>query len=156
MSTTATQIVTDVMVALEAKQFEKAATYLADDFRFIGWTPLPLNKNQFTKISSELAYGMPNLSYNFHDLYEVDALQGEGIRERAAIRVTGTQVNEFVLVPLGLPPIPQVAQSVALPEEHWEYVVRDNTIATIDVEQVPGGGISGLLHQFGIDIPIIQ
>jgi hypothetical protein len=156
MSTTATQIVTDFMVALEAKQFEKAATYLADDFRFIGWTPLPLNKDQFIRLSSELAYGMPNLSYNFHDLHEVDALPGEGNRERAAIRVTGTQVNEFVLVPLGLPPIPQTAQSVALPEEHWEYVVRDDTIVTIDVEPVPGGGISGLLHQFGINIPIIQ
>lgn len=156
MSTPATQIVTAFMEALETKQFEKAATYLADDFQFSGWTPLPLNKDQFIKIASELASGMPNLSYNFHDLHEVDALLGEGSRARATIRVTGTQTDSFILTPLGLPPIPQMAQSISLPEEHWEYVVKDDTIATIDVEPVPGGGISGLLHQFGIDIPIIQ
>src|SRR5260370_11195297 len=130
MTTTETQIVTDFMEALETKQFEKAATYLADDFRFIGWSPLPLNKDQFIKVSSELAYGMPNLSYNFHDLHEVDALAEEGIRERAAIRVTGTQVNEFVLVPLGLPPIPQMAQSVALPDDHWKDVARLHVTVT--------------------------
>ena len=156
MSTTPTQQVTDLMEALENKQFEKAATYLAGDFRFIGWTPLPLNKDQFLKISSELAGGMPNLSYNFHDLHEVDALLGEGSRLRAAIQVTGFQTDSFILTPLGLPPIPQMAQSIALPEEHWDYVVKDDAIAVIDVERVPGGGISGLLHQFGIDIPIIQ
>jgi hypothetical protein len=40
--------------------------------------------------------------------------------------------------------------------EHWEYVVKGNTIASIRVEQVSGGGITGILQQLGIDIPIIQ
>jgi len=57
---------------------------------------------------------------------------------------------------LSLPIIPQMGKSVSLPEEHWEYVVRGNAIAAIDAEHVPGGGITGLLHQLGVDAWIIQ
>ncbi len=156
MNTRAAEIVTAFMEALEAKEFDKAATYLSDDFQFTGSTPRPLNKDQFIRLSSELAEGMPNLSYHFHDLQEVDELQGVGSRERATIQITGTQVNSFELVPLSLPPIPETGLPVSLPEAHWEYLVRGDTITAIDVEQVPDGGISGLLQQLGIDVPIIQ
>jgi hypothetical protein len=49
--------------------------------------------------------------------------------------------NTFQVVPLGLPPIPETNNSVSLPQEHWEYVVKGDTIAFIPVEQVSGGGI---------------
>jgi hypothetical protein len=52
--------------------------------------------------------------------------------------------------------MPETNNSVSLPLEHWEYVVKGNTIASIRVEQVAGGGIAGMLQQLGIDIPIIQ
>ena len=156
MNTRAAEIVAAFMEALEAKEFDKAATYLSDDFQFSGSTPLPLNKDQFIRLSSELAEGMPDISYHFHDLQEVDEKLGEGIRERATIQITGTQVNSFELVPLSLPPIPETGLSVSLPAVHWEYLVRGEAITTIDVERVPGGGIPGLLQQLGIDIPIIQ
>ncbi len=155
MNTRAAEIVTAFMEALEAKEFDKAATYLSDDFQFTGSTPRPLNKDQFIRLSSELAEGMPNLSYHFHDLQEVDELQGVGSRERATIQITGTQVNSFELVPLSLPLIPETGLPVSLPEVHWEYLIKGDTITAIDVEQVPGGGIYGMLQQLGIDIPII-
>jgi hypothetical protein len=75
---------------------------------------------------------------------------------RAAIQITGTHTNTFQIAPLGLPLMPETNNSVALPVEHWEYVVKGNTIASIRVEQVSGGGITGILQQLGIDIPIIQ
>ena len=156
MSTRAAEIVAAFMEALEAKEFDKAATYLSDDFQFTGSTLRPLNKDQFIKVASELAEGMPNISYHFHDLQEVEEQQGEGIRERAIIQITGTQVNSFELVPLSLPTIPETGLPVSLPAVHWEYLVRGDTITAIDVEQVPDGGISGMLQQLGIDIPIIQ
>jgi len=49
-----------------------------------------------------------------------------------------------------------MGESVSLPEEHWRYVIRDNKIARIIIDRVPGGGITGLLHQLGVDVPIIQ
>jgi hypothetical protein len=70
--------------------------------------------------------------------------------------MTGTQTDGFILPPLGLPPIPQMARTVSLPEEHWNYTLQNGKIAQITVQRVPGGGIQGLLHQLGIDMPIIQ
>jgi hypothetical protein len=115
MNTRAAEIVTALMEALEAKEFDKAATCLSDDFQFTGSTPRPLNKDQFIRLSSELAEGMP----------------------------------------ISLPTIPETGLPVSLPEAHWEYLVRGEAITTIDVEWVPGGGISGMLQQLGINIPII-
>jgi hypothetical protein len=156
MNTSATDRVTTFMEALEVKEFDKATAYLSDTFQYSGSTPKPLNKQQFIRYSSELAEGMPNLSYSFHDLQEVEEELGEGKRMRAAIHITGTHTNTFQVVPLGLPLIPETNKAVSLPEEHWEYVVKDNTIATIRVQHVAGGGIAGILQQLGVDIPIIQ
>jgi hypothetical protein len=156
MHTSATDIVTTFMEALEVKEFDKATAYLSETFQYSGSTPKPLNKQQYIRYSSELAEGMPNLSYNFHDLQEVEEELGEGNWMRAAIQITGTHTNTFQVVSLGLPLIPETNKSVSLPEEQWEYIIKGNTIATIRVEHVAGGGIAGILQQLDVDIPIIQ
>ena len=156
MNVTATEIVTAFMEALEFKEFDKAAAYLSDNFQFSSSTPLSLNKDKFISYSSALAAGMPNLSYHFHDLREVVERLGEGNRVRATIQIIGTHTKDFQVLLLGFPPIPATNKSVLLPEEHWEYAVKGNTIAFIRVEQVSGGGIGGILQQLGVDIPIVQ
>ncbi len=127
----AVDTVKDFMIALEAKEFDKAASYLSDEFVFSGWTPQP----QAVK--------------DVHDLEQEDSV-------KAAIQMTGTQTDGFILPPLGLPPIPQMARTVSLPEEQWNYTLQDGKIVRIMVHRVPGGGIQGLLQQLGIDVPIIQ
>ena len=148
-------IVNDFMVALESKDFDTAASYLSDDFVFSGWTPQPLDKDQFMTVMRELKAGIPNLSYHFHTVRDVQDLVQES-NVKAAIQMTGTQTDSFILPPLGLPPIPQMARSVSLPEEHWDYTLQNGKIVKITVQRVPGGGIQGLLRQLGIELPIIQ
>ena len=156
MNVTATEIVTAFMEALEFKKFDKAAAYLSDNFQFSGSPPLSLNKDKFISYSSALATGMSNLSYHFHDIREVVESLGEGNRVRATIQMTGTHTNDFQVLLLGFPPIPATNKSVLLPEEHWDYALKDNTITFIRTEHVSGGGIVGILEQLGIDIPIVQ
>jgi predicted ester cyclase len=151
----ATEIVNAFMQALETKEYARAGDYLSDSFFFIGFTPRPLTKSQFLEVMSRLAAGFPDLSYTFHGVYE-DTATAEGTPVRGTVRITGTQTDSFTLSPLGLAPIPQTARSIALPEETWEYLIRDNAIASIRVDHVPGGGIEGLLSQLGISDPIIQ
>ena len=153
--TRATEIVSAFMLALEAKEFVKAASYLSDAMIFTGFTPAPLSKKQFINVMSELAEGFPNLAYNLHGVEEV-AETMEGNRVRGAVQITGTQSDSFKLPQLGIGPIPQMAASVSLPEENWEYQVENNAIASIRIERKPGGGIEGLLNQLGIHDPIIQ
>jgi hypothetical protein len=153
--TSATETVNAFMQALEVKEYSRAANYLSDTLFFIGFTPRPLSKKQFVTVMEGLTDGFPNLSYNVHDVKEVDDTL-EGKRVRATVHIAGTQVDTFVLPPLGLAPIPQTGRSISLPEETWEYLIRDDVISTIRVDSVPGGDMEGLLNQLGIDDPIIQ
>ena len=153
----ATEIVTAFMTALESKQYNAAADYLSDDFVFSGSTPQPLTKDGFITTMSGLASGIPNLSYHFRDIHDIPAQQQwQEERIEATIQMTGTQTDSFVLPPLSLPPIPQMGKSISLPQEHWQFSVKGDKITMLTTDRVPGGGITGLLAQLGIDVPIVQ
>ena len=151
----AEDIVKAFILALESKDFATASSYLVDDFIFSGWTPQPLDRSQFLSLMQGLKEGIPNLAYHFHAVHDVHE-RIEDNRVKVAIQLSGTQTDGFILPPLGLPPIPQMGQAVSLPEEHWNFTVERDQIARIAVERVNGGGIQGLLHQLGVDMPIIQ
>ena len=151
----ATEIVSAFMAALETKEYGKAGDYLFDTFFFSGFTPKPLPNDQFIMVMSGLTAGFPALSYNFHNVQEVDNT-AEGAQVTGTVRITGTQTDSFILPPLGLAPIPQMAGSISLPETTWKFLVRDDKIASIRVDRVPGADMEGLLNQLGISDPIIQ
>lgn len=153
--TTATDTVTNFMDKMENLNFDAAATYLADNFTCSGLTPRPLNKSHFIQLMKGLAEGMPNLSFHCNNVHEVEG-RLTGSVEQATIQITGRQSDGFILPPLGLPPIPQTDASVSLPSEHWNFTVQGDKIVKVAVEQMPGGGIVGLLKQLGVDIPIYQ
>ncbi|GAC1378138.1 MAG: hypothetical protein NVSMB33_01610 [Ktedonobacteraceae bacterium] len=143
------------MTALETKDLDTARSYLTEDFVLSGWTPQPLDAKQLMAVIGGLQEGIPNLLFHFHSVHDIRERQ-EDSRVRASTQLTGTQTEGFVLPPLGLPPIPQTAKMVSLPEEQWNYTVVDDKITRIAVEHAPSGGIQGLLQQLGVDVPIIQ
>ncbi|HLZ61221.1 MAG TPA: nuclear transport factor 2 family protein [Ktedonosporobacter sp.] len=147
---TNSDIVKLFMNALEINDFEVAADYLADNFIFSGWTPLPLYKKDFMAVIQGLKEGFPGLMFNLHNVQEAD----NGVT--GTIQVAGYQTDSFILPSLGLPPIPQMARSVSLPTEEVEYLLRDGKIEVMSVEPVKEGGIKGILHQLGVDVPIVQ
>ncbi len=149
------ELVKAFMDALEAKDFDTASSYLADDFLFSGWTPQPLDRTQFMAVMDGLKEGIPSLSYNFHTVRDVQDVQQES-RVKATVQMMGTQTESFILPPLGTPPIPQMAGTISMPEEQWNYTLENGKIARIVVGHVAGGGIQGLLHQLGVDLLIEQ
>src|SRR5689334_7065137 len=116
----AKEIVYDFMEALEAREFTRAADYLADSMIFTGFTPAPLTKKHFIAVMSGLAAAFPNLMYDFH-VTEESAQTVEGSRVKGTVQTAGTQVNSFELPALGIGPIPQMAGSISLPQEYWEF-----------------------------------
>ncbi|HZT98010.1 MAG TPA: hypothetical protein VFA10_00010 [Ktedonobacteraceae bacterium] len=144
------------MTALEANDRKTAANYLSNDFAFIGWTPRPLNKDDFLTVMGGLKAGMPGLVFNLHDLREESNAIVGTITVYGSIQVVGHQTNAFNLPPLSLPPIPQMDGNVSLPTEQVEYRIENNQIVRWSVQRIQGGGIEGMLHQFGVESPIIQ
>ena len=148
-------IVIAFMQALETKDFQAASGLLSDTFYFSGSMPQPLTEEQFINFFRELSAGIPNLSLHPHDAHDVEESE-EGKRVNATIQITGRQENAINLYMLSLPIIPQLARSVSLSPEQWQFVVRDGLIAAIDAQPTPGAGVAELLHQLGVDAMMIQ
>jgi hypothetical protein len=139
------------MTALEGQEFQEASDYLNEDFLFSGWTPQPLNKQNFLDTFKNLKEGIPGLIFNLHNVSDNANHQVNG-----TIKIAGYQSDSFILPALGTPPIPQMARSVSLPSEEVTFVLNNGKISQMQVHLVEGGGIQGLLEQLGIDLPIIQ
>ncbi|MBV9712448.1 MAG: nuclear transport factor 2 family protein [Ktedonobacteraceae bacterium] len=150
MSDTQEDIVRTFMTALETNDQDTAASYLREDFTFSGWTPQPLNKKDFLTVMGGIKSGIPGLIFNLHNVDEQeDAVTG-------TMQIAGYQTDSFVLPPLGLPPIPQTANSVSLPAENVKFLLGNNQITHMIVQHVAGGGINGLLRQLGISVDVSQ
>ena len=150
MSDTQEDRVRSFMTALETNDQDTIASYLSEDFTFSGWTPQPLNKKDFLTVIGGIKTGIPGLIFNLHNIDE----QGDTIT--GTMQIAGYQTDSFILPPLGLPPIPQTANSVSLPAEDVKFSLRNTQIASMIVQRTPGGGITGLLRQLGIDVTLSQ
>ncbi len=146
----ATDIVRGFVTAIENNEKEETINPLTDDFVFSGWTPKPLDKADFITTFAELKSGIPGLMFNLHNMAE------QGNTVTGSIQVAGYQSDSFSIPPLSLPPIPQMARSISLPVEDVAFELEGDKIKTWRVHHVPGGSITGLLHQLGFDAPIIQ
>jgi hypothetical protein len=153
--TATTETVLAFMLAVEGGQFDTAKGYLVDTFTLSGWTPGPLNRDDFITLISNLKFAMPGLSYNFHGSRELDEKE-QGSQEVGMVQISGKQENSLNLPPLSLPPIPQMAQTVSLPPTRWYFTVQDNLISSIYVEHVHDGDFYALLNQLGTDVRPIQ
>ncbi len=133
--------------ALEAKEFEKAASYLADDFVFSGPVPQPIGKQEFIAVQSAFESAFEDWSFNSHDEVE------QGDRVLAAVQITGTHTRDLILPMPGMPAIPATHKKISLPEEHMEFTFKGDKIASLTSDNMPGGGVPGVLHQIGVQLP---
>ncbi len=144
----ATEIVKTFITALQSGDMEVAANYMSDDFVVRGWTPYPLDKAKFLATQSALLDAMPDFSYNLSDAHKA------GNEVEALIQVTGTQTGDLALPMHGMPPFPATGLAVDLPQVQTRFVLKDNKVSEMNVESVPGGGLTGLLQQVGTELPV--
>jgi hypothetical protein len=143
-------ITRNFMQDLENNDLAAAASYLHDTFIFSGWTPRPLDKQGFLDLIAGLKEGIPGLIFNLHNL------QKQHMDFTGTMQIAGYQSDSFIIPSLGIPPIPQTANSISMPAEDVTFTLNRDQITTMDVQRVPDGGIKGLLHQLGIDVTIVQ
>ena len=144
---TKTETIKAFSAALEAREFERAASYLADDFIFSGPVPQPIGKQEFIAIQSAFENAFEDWSFNSHDEVE------QGDKVVAAVQITGTHTRDLILPMPGMPTIPATNKKVSLPEEHLEFTFKGDKIASLTSDNVPGGGVPGVLQQIGVPLP---
>ncbi len=142
-------IVEMAVKAIEAHDIQALSTLVADDFDF----PLPggiaqLHKNDYIGLMGTLVQALPDLSFN------VSHVEVQDNTVRLTTRWTGTQLGPLTLP--GLSPFQPTRRRIVLPETIDEYTISDDRIVSLKIQDVPGGGIPGLLAQLGVISPRSQ
>lgn len=133
----------DIVKALDAQisggDLQKAGDYMADDFRFVGVGPETLGKQESLGVWGSLRAAMPDFNHNMSNFREAYNIV------YATVEVTGTHTGTLS-VPNG-PELAPTGRTFRNPVERIAITVRDGKAAEWVVEQVPGGGVPGILGQ---------
>jgi hypothetical protein len=138
----ALDVVKGGFAAAESKDWKKFEGYLADDFVFSGATPQPVGKKEFVGLQMALQAAMPDWNFN-----------ASGDKVTVDMRITGTQTQELSLPMPGFPKVPATNKKVSLPSQPGTYTVKGDKLVSLEVKEVQGGGLPGILAQLGVKMP---
>lgn len=142
----AEEVVTKYFRALEERDVDKVAGLLVGDFVFVNPVE-PMSKEDFLRFMEGLFAGFPDYRFDHGDM------RADGDVVTVGLRMSGTHTGTLDLPMPGLKPVPATGKKVVLPEQRFDYEVRDGRIATITPEPMPHAGIIGLLEQIGVKLP---
>jgi hypothetical protein len=135
----ALEIVTKLDKEISGGDLAKAAAYLAEDFRFVGVGPQPLNKSEALGVWATIRAALPDFSHNMRNQREAFSVV------YATVEAAGTH-TATLSIPNG-PTVPATQRKWRNPLERVAITVRDGKVKEWAVEAVPGGGMAGLLGQ---------
>ncbi len=139
-----------LMDSIQKGDFETAKSMLADDFRFSGPVPEPINKEAWLEMSSILKTAFPDLNYHFK------VIGAEGDVVRAISQLGGTHTGPFDLTNMHMGIIPATDKTFSGKHEKTKITVKDNKITAWVVEPTEGAGLKSILDQLGVTLPAIQ
>jgi hypothetical protein len=131
--------------ALDAGDFDTAASYLADNFQFSGtMMPEALGAQQWLGMSMALRAGIPDMSYNF-TLHESDESS-----VRVSSRISGTHTQDLDMTGMGMGVVAPTGVAFTCGEEFSVGRVEGGKVTSIHLEQSPNSGLMDLFQQLGI------
>lgn len=142
-----TQVVNQVAAAIEAQDWDGVRALLSGDFKFSGAVPEPISAEQWIGVHRALAGAIPDLRMNYVPS------KSNGLHTSGTVKLTGTHTGEFNLPLPGLPRVAPTGNAIANPTEHVEVFVQDGRVTEWQVEQLPNGGLFGILSQMGVALP---
>ena len=138
------EIVQALMDSVQKGDFENAKSMLADDFRFSGPIPKPINKEAWIGMSLGLKTAFPDL--NCH--YKVIGTEGDVVRSTS--QLSGTHSGSFDLTNMNMGVIPATNKTFSAKLEKTKVNVKENKITSWVVEPTEGAGLKAILGQLGI------
>jgi predicted ester cyclase len=131
--------------SIQKGDFENAKSMLADDFKFSGPIPEPINKEAWLGMSSSLKTAFPDLDYHFK------VIGAEGDVVRTTSQLSGTHTGSFDLRNMNMGVIPATNKIFSGKVEKTKVTVKDNKITSWVVEPTEGAGLTAIIHQLGVE-----
>lgn len=141
------EIVHNLMNHIQKGEFEKARTLLADDFKFSGPVPQPINAEEWLAMGVSLRAAFPDLNYNFN----IQSERGDVVI--ATTQLSGTHRNDFDLTKMDMGTIPATNKAFRTDRENTKITVRDNKVISWEAESIEGAGLMAILRQLGVEVP---
>jgi hypothetical protein len=135
-------------MAINSGDWEKVASFLSEDFKFIGPVPEPVGGMEWIGLSESMKRAFPDIRYNLR----IDSIEGEIVRTTTQLR--GTHTGDFDLTAMGFGVIPATGISFSNPEEEGDAVVRGNKVISLQVKSTEGSGLMGILQQIGVEVAV--
>jgi len=139
--------VQSLMDAIQMGNFERAKSYLSNDFRFSGPVPEPIVGEAWMGMSASLKAAFPDLDYQF----KIESIDGDTANISAQLK--GTHKGKLDLTFLHMGVIPATGKSFRAAHEHGKATLRGGKIATWAMEPTEGAGLMAILGQLGIEVP---
>ncbi len=141
--TDAQALAAQLFASIEAQDFETAHFLLSEDFEFSGVTEVPLSADQWLNEHRALAQALPDLCFNY------TPTSGACGKAEGTVQISGTHTGVFVAPLLELPPIAATGEKILNPKEHIWITAQDGKLTELIIEDVPLGGLIGILSQMG-------
>jgi len=135
-----------VMAAIEAADWDRARSFLADDFRFSGPVPAPIDAETWLGVHRALYEAMPDLRFN------PSAFDETADGARLGVALTSTHTGTLTLPPLGINGYAATGRRVSFPLETATVTVRDGKIVSWANVTPPNGGLAGIAQQVGLEL----
>lgn len=145
----ATTTVKSLMDSIQKGDFEKARSFLSNDFIFSGSVPEPVNTEAWLAIGLSLIRAFSDLDYQFH------TVRAEGGTVKISAQLKGTNNGDFDLSSLHMGIIPATKKSFATAREQGKATVKGNLVTSMAFEPNMGAGMLAILGQIGIQTPTI-
>ncbi|MDP4194598.1 MAG: hypothetical protein Q8940_06095 [Bacteroidota bacterium] len=143
-----TDIVEEFLISVEEGNFTRAEGLVSDDFQVSGVAPEPLGIREYLSVHRALNKGLSNFRFNYEIMKEKSGVVN------VKIQIMGKHTDEMPSPIPGIKPIAATDIAVKMPVEHIQFNVRDQKITKMHLDHVQGGGLPGLLHQLGVEMPI--
>lgn len=136
-----------LMDAIQMGNFEKAKSYLSNDFIFSGPVPQPISGPEWIGLSTNLKAAFPDLNYQF----KIESVVGDTANITAQLK--GTHKGDLDLTAMHMGVIPSTGRSFKAALEHGKVTVRDGKVTSLANEPTEGAGLMAVLGQLGVTIP---
>ena len=143
------KIVNEALKAWEARDLNKTASLLADNFRMTGVTPKPVTKEAFLMFQRVHNEAFPDWKFNVSDM----GARGNEVDVTYRIRATHTGVYDVSKLGIALPPVQPTGKTRTWPRETMTFTLKNGKITHVDIEIGAGGGVAGTLEWLGVKIP---
>jgi predicted ester cyclase len=133
--------------AFNKGDLDTVASYLSEDFQFLGPVPEPLSKDEWLDLTRIFHTAFPDIKYNMR----VVSVDGNVVKTSTQLR--GTHTGDLDMSAMGMGVIPATGKSFSNPKEYGVGTFENGKIISIQIESGEGSGLMGVLTQLGIQVP---